>query len=688
MTLRAFLLASVLIGVAVGGTIAGVRAFVGESAAPVAVAPAATPVPTPLPAGEESQAVAERFAAAWERDDLAAMYDLLAPPARSTYPFAVFSGVYANFSQETAVERLEVWVGDVDAQRATLRVRLETAYFGDLEYTTVIHIAPSEEGLPRLNWTRAAVHPALGEGAEFRGELRRPRRGNIYDRNGEPLALTSDTRIVGLDRSLVLNEATVSDALVGFGFERGEVAAAFASPLGPRQRVPIGVVPDSRIEEGASLAASTPGVLLWFEAQRTHPLGPAAAHVVGYTREYTAEELVLYDGTGLLPGDRLGAVGIEAAMDAVLAGKIGARLEIVGGAEPVVLYEREFVPGADVHTTLDAEVLRASHAGLSGQRGAAVVLDPQTNAILALNSSPSYDPDAFERGDASALAAITADEGQPLANRATHGLYSAGSTFKLVTGAAGLASGNYTTTDRIFCGAIWYGVDPPRRNWEGVRGLLTIAEGLQRSCNTLFYEVALTLYNTTDGALSDMARAFGYGAETGVVGIFEEPGLVPDAAWKVDARGEPWYPGDAVNLGIGQGDLLITPLQLANAYGAITVATLRSPTILAGAEATDRGALPLTEEEVAYLRYGLELVADFGGTAAWAFANQGYRDFAGKSGTAEDTNDQEHVLFVAYAPKAAPGALAAVVFDDGPSGRLLAAPLARDLVLAALSAPS
>ena len=87
---------------------------------------------------------------------------------------------------------------------------------------------------------------------------------------------------------------------------------------------------------------------------------------------------------------------------------------------------------------------------------------------------------------------------------------------------------------------------------------------------------------------------------------------------------------------------------MANAYGAITVATLRSPTILAGAEATDRGALPLTEEEVAYLRYGLELVADFGGTAAWAFANQGYRDFAGKSGTAEDTNDQEHVLFVAY----------------------------------------
>ena len=678
-----------LIGIVAGGAIAGVRALSGGgSAAPVAAAPETTPIPTALPGASEPRGVAERFAAAWERDDLTAMYDLLAPAAARVYPFEVFASVYANFDQETAARSIEVTVTDADSQRATLRVRLETAYFGDLEYTTVLHVAPSEGGLPRLNWTRAAVHPALREGAEFRSELRRPQRGNIYDRDGEALAITSDIRMIGLDRSLVINQATATDALVAFGFAPEEVAAAFASSLGPRQRVPVGVVPDSRVEDSAAIAAATPGIILWFEAQRTHPLGAAAAHVVGYTREYTAEELVPQAGTGLAPGDRLGAVGLEASMDALLAGQIGARLEIVGGDEPLVLFEREFIPGADLHTTLDADVLRASHAGLSGQRGASVVLDPRTNAILAMNSSPSYDPDAFERGDAVALAAITATEGQPLANRATHGLYSAGSTFKLVTGAAGLASGAYTPSDRIFCGAIWYGVDPPRRNWEGERGLLTIAEGLQRSCNPVFYEVALTLYNTTEGALSDMARAFGYGAESGAVGIFDEAGLVPDAAWKTEARGEPWYPGDNVNLGIGQGDLLITPLQLANAYSAITVTALRTPTILAEVAATDRGALPLDEAHVAHLRHGLELVAGFGGTAAWAFANQGYDDFAGKSGTAEDTGDQEHVLFVAYSPAAAPGALAAVVFDDGPSGRLLAAPLARDLVLTALNGPS
>src|SRR5207253_2782744 len=127
-------------------------------------------------------------------------------------------------------------------------------------------------------------------------------------------------------------------------------------------------------------------------------------------------------------------------------------------------------------------------------------------------SSPSFDPDAFERGDRAALDAIAEAPGKPQTNRATMGPYSGGSTFKLVTGAAGLAYGGYTPTSRIECTSIWYGLNPPRKNWEGGQGPLTIPEGLMRSCNPVFYEIALKLYNTTDGALSQMAHAFGYGA--------------------------------------------------------------------------------------------------------------------------------------------------------------------------------
>jgi len=328
--------------------------------------------------------------------------------------------------------------------------------------------------------------------------------------------------------------------------------------------------------------------------------------------------------------------------------------------------------------------LRTAATRLGTRTGAAVVIDPRTNEILALNSSPSFDPDAFERGDAAALAAITAAPNGPLTNRATIGRYSAGSTFKLITGAAGLLYGNYKTTDRLECGSIWYGVDPPRRNWEGAQGMLTIAEGLMRSCNPVFYQIALTLYNETDGALSKTARMFGFGAPSGTLGVNEVAGQVPDAAQKRAKTDEPWYPGDEVNLGIGQGDLLITPLQLANAYSSFVARQLRNPVLVAGEPATARGEIPLDDQQWGLLMSGLKMVTGPYGTASAAFSFAGYNDFAGKSGTAEDAGAQQHVLFVAMSPAAQPGAVAAVVLDEGQSGSIEAGPIARDIILAAL----
>ena len=674
-------MASVLLGVIAGAAVGGIRTLTSED--PATPTPAPTVAPTPV--GETPLAVAERFAAAWEAGDTAAMYALLDSRTRAGMPLADFAAAYDSFSQEAAVRAIAVSVSDEGAQRITFRVRLDTRYFGALEYATAVPFVSRQEGFPRIAWRPAVMHPALTTGSQLRGEVRRPARGAIFDRNGEPLAITLDVRMIGLDRSRVFDEETVTAAFVSFGFEEEEVAAAFDSSLGPRQRVPLGVVSDSRVEEAARFVEAVPGAVLWFEERRVHPLGPATAHVVGYTREYTSEELAARPDTLLQPGDRLGAVGLEAAMNAVLAGRTGARLEVVGSDETVVLFEREFVPGADVHTTLDAALLRAAHEGLAGLRGAAVVIDPRTNAILALNSSPAFDPNDFELGDQQALTELTASEDDPLNDRATQGLYSAGSTFKIVTGAAGLDSGAYDPEDRLFCGAVWYGIDPPRRNWEGERGLLSIAEGLMRSCNPVFYEIALTLYNEAPGALPGMARTFGFGAETGVDGLYEDSGLVPDAAWKQSVRGEPWYPGDAVNLGIGQGDLLVTPLQLANAYSAFLTGELRTPTILADAQPVVRHSLNLEPEDAAHLRAGLELVTSTRGTAGWVFADVGYDDFGGKSGTAEEAEGQAHVLFVAYSPRSAPAAVAAVVFDNAEEGRRLAAPLARDLVLATLN---
>ncbi len=672
--MRRIFLAAAVIGLIVGGSVAATRVWSGRS---TSSAPGAAVVGSP-------RATAEAFAHAWTADDIPALYDLLDPPSQNAYSLQSLTESYRAFATETTQQALTATVTAASDGGATLTVHISTAYFGDLEYSTTLTMVRLA-GRWLVSWQPSAIHPEMVEGRTLKSDIRRPVRGTILDRNGRPLAITKDVRMLGLNRKTVVDRAAVTNALAEFGFTREQVDAAFAAPGGIDYRIPIGPVPDEKAEAAILQLGRVPGVILYFEPQRVHPLGKAAAHVVGYTRELTAEELARRPGQGFRAGDRVGAVGLEAALETTLAGQSGADLRVVDGeGSPVkTLFSRDYVAPRDVSTTLDANVLVASQVRLGNRAGASVVIDPRSNALLALNSSPSFEPDAFERNDRLALNAVTDDPGKPLTNRATSGLYSAGSTFKLVTGAAGLAYGGYTTADHILCGSIWSGIDPPRRNWEGGQGPLTIAEALMRSCNTVFYEIALTLYNKTEGALSEVARKFGFGASAGVVGVPDEAGQVPDARWKRAKTGQPWYPGDEVNLGIGQGDLLITPLQLANAYSALVAGELRTPVVLATEQATPRGPLPLTPEQSAHLKLGLRLVTSATGTASAAFANAGYTDFAGKSGTAEDVGTQQHVLFVAYTPASAPKAVCAVVLDEGQSGSIEAGPIARDILLTA-----
>jgi penicillin-binding protein 2 len=662
------------VGLAVGGLVAGVRACGGGS----------EDQPEPADPGSP-RGVAEAFATTWTNGDIAGLYLLLNAQSQSTYPVAAFQEAYGTFARETTLESLEATVESIDGAAAMLAVRMSTGYFGELEHTTRINLTQTGTDW-RVEWEPSAIHPEMANGRQLDGVLEWPTRGRILAADGSELAVTRELRMIGLNRSLVQDRAALVTALAPFGIGQAQVDAAFAAPGGPTQRVSLGQVPDAITDAQLSVLTPVPGVVLYFQSQRVHPLGAAAAHVVGYTREFTAEELAERQGRGYEIGDRTGAVGLEASQEEILAGRVGAELRVVDGAGATVsvIASQEFVQGQDVQTTLDPGALVATHARLGERVGSAVVIDPVTNAVLALNSSPSYDPDAFERNDAVALNALAAAPNNPQLNRATRGVYSAGSTFKLITGAAGLAFGGASTGDRYECGSIWNGVDPPRRNWEGAQGSLTIAEALMRSCNPVFYQIGLDLYNETDGKLSEMARLFGFGAPTGVEGLGEEEGLVPDAEWKRAVRGESWFPGDEVNLAIGQGDLLITPLQLANAYSTFLAGVLRNPVIIAGKEATPRGELPLTAEQSAQLKRGLELVTSASGTASAAFALAGYTGFGGKSGTAEDAGEQQHVLFVAYGPASAPRAVAAVVLDDGQSGSIEAGPMARDMVIAAL----
>ena len=686
MGIRLTFLAAIVAGLVVGGVIAGVRALTGGSSN-TSASTVQTASPTPK-AGSPGD-TAEKFAAAWVKGDNQAIYDLLSPASQAAHSFSALSRLYQSFSDETTETDLAVQVASVDNGRATLAVRLDTAYFGTIEYTTTLNLVSTSDGA-RADWAPSAVYPGLQDGQEFKSNLQQPKRGAIFDRNGNPLAVGQDVQMLGLNRSVVTNRAALTTAVEGLGFSADTIDAAFASGLEQAQLVAIGPIPSGAADAAGVIADQQTGLVVYSVTERVHPLGAAAAQVVGYTRELTADELAKRKGTGYRPGDRTGAMGIEAAEDSVLAGKPGGTLQIVDadGNAVKTIASRPFVQGQDVWTTLDSAVLKASQAELGSQPGASVVLDPRTNTILAINSSPSFDPDAFERGDSGAIQKVLNDADGPLSNRATSGLYSSGSTFKLITAAAGLVYGGYTPQSTLPCPPVWTGLGAgdPRKNWEPFdRGNLTIAEGLEHSCNPVFYQIGLTLYNNDPNDLSKMARLFGFGSPTGVKGIAEEGGLVPDPAWKEKNKGQSWFPGDSVNLAIGQGYLLITPLQLANAYSTFFAGELRTPVLLNGTQAQDEGKLPLTAEQSATLKEGLKLVTGPDGTAASAFADAGYTDFLGKSGTAEDTGAQSHVDFVAASPAAAPTVLCSVFLDHGTSGSTQAGPIARDIVLAALA---
>lgn len=425
--------------------------------------------------------------------------------------------------------------------------------------------------------------------------------------------------------------------------------------------------------------------------RRSLPPGATVAHLVGQLGEVSPEQLA--ENPALRPGQLVGRSGLERAYQDVLGGTPGNLVVVVDalGKQVSALDEEPPVAGHPLEVTIDLALQREAVKAMAGQVGAVVALDPRDGAVRVLLSQPAFDPDLFAGHlEPARWHELISDPLNPLHDRAMQALYPPGSTIKPLFATGALRDGVRTPSDTVYCtGAVTiYG--HPYRCWQaGGHGRMALEQAIEQSCDTYFYYVAR---DAGIDRLASWARTFGFGSLSGIELAGENSGLVPDDAWSRKVRGQPWYGGETISVGIGQGPILVTPLQLAVAYAAlVNGGSLVQPHLVPG-----KGGAPrptgLPAEALAHVRSGMErVVAGERGTARRLGALP--VRLAGKTGTSQVMRKKEgmkwyelpweqrhHALFVGYAPPSDPQLLVCVVVEHGGDAASVAAPIAARII--------
>lgn len=441
---------------------------------------------------------------------------------------------------------------------------------------------------------------------------------------------------------------------------------------------------------------------------RYYPYGELLTHVLGYTGRLDENDISSVDEGNYRGTRTIGKIGIEKFQEKELHGVSGfERVETnVRGRVLKVLERQDAIPGTDLVLSLDVAVQQAAWDALGDRPGAVVAIDPADGSVIALVSKPAYDPNLFVGGiNQKAYLEILNAPGRPLFNRALNGNYEPGSTLKPFVGLAGLELGVVTADTRVFSNGNFYiqGYDRPYRDWKKTgHGWVDIRSALEQSVNTYFYQLAMEL---GIDRMHDYLAQFGFGSETGIDVPGEGTGVLPSREWKRATLAEPWYPGETVIAGIGQGFNVVTPLQLANAVAALVNGGARyEPRLLyaakpAGVEKAKRVEAPVElqipvrdPQDWQTILDGMELVVNGSRGTARSVAVDAHFRTGGKTGTAQvyqlaagKKGDQskvpehlrDHAWFIAFAPVDAPRIAIAVVVEHGGGGSTAAAPVAR-----------
>jgi len=538
-----------------------------------------------------------------------------------------------------------------------------------------------------------------------------PTRGLIYDRNGVLLAQNlpafslevTPERVDDLDATLQR-----LGKIVEITEEDRERFNRLRSQRRRFDSVPIRVrLSEEELARFAVNRLRFPGVEIAANLVRDYPLGADMAHVVGYVGRISKDDLGRIDTSSYAGTSYIGKLGVEKAYEDVLHGRVGLQQVEVNASGRVlrVLESEPPVPGKDVYLNLDSGLQEVATEALGDYAGSVVAIDPKTGGVLALVSKPGFDPNLFVEGiSAAAYHALLQSEDRPLFNRALRGQYPPGSTVKPFVGLAGLELGAIGYSTKVFCPGFYRlpGQSHRYRDWKkSGHGSMDVEQAIVQSCDVFFYTLA---HSIGVDRLHDVLSQFGFGRRTGIDLVGELPGLLPSSDWKRRTRKRPWYPGETLIMGIGQGYFLITPIQLANA-----VATLAADGRHISPRVVDYEQVPGTQGPPEYVHGPLtqlhwrdpshwqhiieamqQVVESPHGTAR-RIQTDAYH-IGGKTGTAQvftvkqderynehaiDIKLRDHALFIAFAPVEDPRIAVAVIAEHGGHGASVAAPVAR-----------
>jgi penicillin-binding protein 2 len=668
----------------------------------------ATRAPTPSGPRPPVGDTVARYLKAWEERRYADMHRQLSAAARAKLPEDAFVGRHRAIMDGATVASLVFTypplrepARSADRVDASFTVLYKTGRFGDLTEQNVLPLV-FEENEWRVDWTPAVLFRELTGDRKVEVFYEDPVRGNIVDRAGKPLAVQEKLPTVGvIPGALQERDKTLAD-LAAYLQVNPEGVKRKVDAAQPDWWVPLGVTPRDKREELTQRFGTAAGVVIEDRPARFYPNGPTAPHIVGYVSPVLDEDLKTLAARGYGPEDVVGRSGVEAAMEDQLAGQRGGRLFIVepSGETVRVIAERPARNGATLQLTLDVELQKKVEAIMSDRVGSLVLLDPRDNAILAMATNPRFDPNGFVTGiSPDEWKRLQEDPRLPFQHRPTMSAYPTGSIFKVITLAAGMERGGFRPNSPFQCNGSWSlpGSRIVFGDWVKTgHGALDLTQGLTESCDIVFYEVGRKLDLTDPKILPEWAHLFGLGEPTGVKGLVEAAGTLPSPEWK-EKNDDHWFPGDAINLSIGQGYLEATPLQMANVYSTIAAGgRLRTPLLIrklgpaAGNEpvqefkAEERRQVPLSPTTLATLKEGMKRVTSTPkGTAFYAF--NGYRiPTAGKTGSAENQHKEAHAWFAGYAPIDDPQVVAIVMVEGGEMGGVVAAPRGRQAFEAVL----